>query len=153
MRVTQYSSSQYTSSQCLFPGFKLVPRLQQLYSSVEDMDLFLGGIIERPVEDALLGPTFRCLVGDQFKRLKWGDRFWYEEAGQPGSFTPGRSSWPISLVRNCRIVLSKSVRSMSLLFSMPSSSSRSHSRKQHGTHHLRQRREHPRRPAAGLQDP
>ncbi len=68
---------------------QLVPRIQRLYSGVEDLDLFLGGLVERAAGDSILGPTFRCLVGDQFKRLKWGDRFWFEEGGQPNSFTLG----------------------------------------------------------------
>ena len=69
---------------------QLVPRLQRLFGDISDIDLFLGGLMERPVEDALLGPTFQCLVGDQFKRLKFGDRFWFEESGQPNSFSEGK---------------------------------------------------------------
>lgn len=61
-----------------------------MYPSVDEVDLFLGGLVERPEGRSLLGPTFQCLVGDQFKRLKLGDRFWYEEAGQPNSFTQGK---------------------------------------------------------------
>jgi len=56
-----------------------VARLQALYRSVDDIDLFIGGILEPPEEGSLLGPTFLCLVGDQFQRIKSGDRFWYEE--------------------------------------------------------------------------
>ena len=67
-----------------------MPRLQRLFGDISDIDLFLGGLMERPVDDALLGPTFQCLVGDQFKRLKFGDRFWFEESGQPNSFTEGK---------------------------------------------------------------
>ena len=48
--------------------------------------------MERPADDALLGPTFQCLVGDQLKRLKFGDRFWFEEGGQLNSFTEGKAS-------------------------------------------------------------
>lgn len=66
---------------------ELVPRLQQLYSSIDEIDLFVGGILERSVPGALIGPTFQCIVGDQFKRLKFGDRFWFEEGNQPNSFT------------------------------------------------------------------
>ena len=69
---------------------QLVPRLQRLFGDISDIDLFLGSLMERPADDALLGPTFQCLVGDQFKRLKFGDRFWFEESGQPNSFTEGK---------------------------------------------------------------
>jgi len=66
---------------------QLVPRLQRLYRRLEDVDLFIGGISEKAVPGSLLGPTFQCLVGDQFRRIRLGDRFWYEEPNQAGSFT------------------------------------------------------------------
>lgn len=66
----------------------IVRRFQSVYRSVDDIDLFIGGISERPVPGALLGHTFLCIVGDQFARLKKGDRFFYDLTGQPHSFTP-----------------------------------------------------------------
>ena len=66
---------------------QLVPRLQRLYDRIEDIDLFVGGVVERPSPGSILGPTFQCIVGDQFRRLRLGDRFWYEEPRQSGSFT------------------------------------------------------------------
>ena len=56
---------------------------------MDDVDLFIGGVSERPVEDALVGPVFRCIITDQFARQKAGDRYFYEEGGQTGSFTLG----------------------------------------------------------------
>ena len=53
---------------------KIVQRLKLIYDSVDDVDLFIGGGSETPAAGGLLGPTFRCLVGDQFKRLQHGDR-------------------------------------------------------------------------------
>ena len=40
-----------------------------------------------PLPGAILGPTFVCLVGDQFARLRRGDRFHYEE--RTARFTEG----------------------------------------------------------------
>ncbi|XP_047106003.1 peroxidase-like [Schistocerca piceifrons] len=64
-----------------------VSTLRQLYSSPREVDLFVGAVAERPLPGALLGPTLVCLVGDQFARLRRGDRFFYEEPDQPSSFT------------------------------------------------------------------
>ena len=65
-----------------------------MYESVDDIDLFIGGVAEKPLPGALLGPTFTCLVGDQFARLRLGDRFFYEEGNQLNSFTPGKINTP-----------------------------------------------------------
>jgi len=56
-----------------------VARLQALYNSVDDVDVFIGGILEPPTNGSLLGPTFLCIIGDQFQRIRSGDRLWYEE--------------------------------------------------------------------------
>jgi len=52
----------------------------KIWVKVDDVDLFVGGLLES-AEEGILGPTFLCLVGDQFQRLKTGDRFWYENSG------------------------------------------------------------------------
>ena len=41
-----------------------------LRSSTDNIDLWVGGLMEKRVEGAKLGPTFMCLVVDQFKRLR-----------------------------------------------------------------------------------
>ena len=46
---------------------KIVKKLELLYDDVDDVDLFIGGISESPVTETLLGPTFRCIVGDQVR--------------------------------------------------------------------------------------
>lgn len=52
---------------------------------MDDVDLYTGALSETPLDGGILGPTLRCLILDQFFRLKKGDRFWYEN---PQIFTP-----------------------------------------------------------------
>ncbi|XP_063426083.1 peroxidase-like protein [Mytilus trossulus] len=61
--------------------------LRSIYSHPEDIDLFAGGLSETPVPGALVGPTFRCIIGLQFMYFKIGDRFFYENAFAPTGFT------------------------------------------------------------------
>ncbi|XP_067135162.1 peroxidasin isoform X2 [Centruroides vittatus] len=65
-------------------NFELREKLRELYGHPGNIDLWVGGVSEDPVDGAKFGPTFRCLIVDQFKRLREGDRFWYEN---PGIFT------------------------------------------------------------------
>ena len=34
--------------------------------------------LEAAHEDSILGPVFKCIIGDQFARIKKGDRFFYD---------------------------------------------------------------------------
>ena len=46
-----------------------VKKLSEIYLDVDDVDLFVGGFLEAPDGDSILGPTFRCIIGDTFARL------------------------------------------------------------------------------------
>ncbi|CAG0907558.1 unnamed protein product [Cyprideis torosa] len=54
-----------------------------LYNNTEDIDLFAGAMAEEPAApDAVLGPTLSCIIGDQFHRLRFGDRFFFTHLSQ-----------------------------------------------------------------------
>lgn len=65
-------------------------KFRSVYSSVEDIDLFTGGIAEKSVKGGLVGPTFACIIGQQFNNLRRGDRFWYENSREENGFTAGQ---------------------------------------------------------------
>jgi peroxidase len=41
---------------------------------------------------SLLGPTLQCLIGEQFYRSRVGDKYFYNNANFPHSFTHGNDS-------------------------------------------------------------
>lgn len=42
------------------------------------IDLWVGGLAETRLPGAQVGPTFACILGITFSRLRDGDRFWYQ---------------------------------------------------------------------------
>ncbi|KAK9883784.1 hypothetical protein WA026_001979 [Henosepilachna vigintioctopunctata] len=65
-------------------------RLKLLYEDVDDIDLFTAGLAEKPVRGGIVGPTFACIIAQQFSNLRKGDRFWFENSGFHSSFTPSQ---------------------------------------------------------------
>jgi len=68
-------------------------KLSAVYSSAEDVDLFTGGLLESPVRGGVVGPTFACIIGQQFSRLLAGDRHFFTHTGQAGSLSTSEFSW------------------------------------------------------------
>ncbi|EFA01243.1 peroxidasin isoform X1 [Tribolium castaneum] len=60
-------------------------KLQDLYGHPGNIDVWVGGVLEDPVKGGRVGPLFRCLLIEQFRRLRDGDRFYYEN---PSVFKP-----------------------------------------------------------------
>ena len=52
-------------------------RLASAYESVDNVDLWVGGLSEDPLPGSNLGELFQTIVKAQFEALRDGDRFWY----------------------------------------------------------------------------
>jgi hypothetical protein len=55
---------------------EVIDRFKVIYENVNDIDLYSGGLSENPLDGAIVGPTFACIIGTQFKMLRKCDRFW-----------------------------------------------------------------------------
>ncbi|UYV64034.1 hypothetical protein LAZ67_2006368, partial [Cordylochernes scorpioides] len=68
-----------------------VGRHNECRRDVGDVDLFAGGLSETVVPGGSVGPTFSCIIAQQFARLKFGDRYYFEHEYEDGFFNNGRS--------------------------------------------------------------
>ena len=57
---------------------EVAAKLEALYGTVDNIDLWVGGLAEDHLPGSSMGETFTAIIVDQFERLRDGDRFWYE---------------------------------------------------------------------------
>lgn len=71
-----------------------IRRLAQAYNDVNDIDYYIGGLLEATIQGSLSSPSFRCVFAEAFYRYKYGDRYFYEGSPSynPGAFTPAQLS-------------------------------------------------------------
>lgn len=60
------------------PDPEVQRRLEAAYSSVDDIDVWVGGLAENEMPGAMVGELIQHIVSTQFIALRDGDRFWYE---------------------------------------------------------------------------
>lgn len=75
-----YGLSAYDSFDQLTGGDTvLAGKFATVYDSIDDVDLWIGGISEKQVNGGQVGETFGAIIADQFTRLRDGDRFYYQD--------------------------------------------------------------------------
>ncbi len=68
----------YTSFGQITGDQTLASELQQVYGSVDQVDLFVGGLAEDPASGgSMVGPTFQAIIAEQFENLRDGDPLFY----------------------------------------------------------------------------
>ncbi|KAJ1080511.1 hypothetical protein NDU88_000710 [Pleurodeles waltl] len=88
----------------VFKNEELARKLLDVYKTPENIDLWIGGIAEPFVENGRVGPLFACLIGSQFRKIRDGDRFWWQN---PGVFSKKQLS-ALSTVTLSRIICDNS---------------------------------------------
>ncbi|NRA29357.1 MAG: hypothetical protein HRU11_03770 [Parvularculaceae bacterium] len=81
---------------------ELQAALAEAYGSVDDIDLWVGGLAEDPlsVEGSQLGELFREIMILQWSALRDGDRFWYERDLTPQELDRVRSTSLARVIRD-----------------------------------------------------
>ena len=59
--------------------------LKRIYNHPHHIDLFVGGLAEEPYSGGLTGRTFQAIIGQTFRNLKHGDRFFFTHEGNMDS--------------------------------------------------------------------
>ena len=67
-----------TSFEQITSNADTVQKLQSVYSSVDDVDPWIGGLAEDHLSRSQVGEFFHAILLDQFMRLRDGDRYWFE---------------------------------------------------------------------------
>jgi peroxidase len=78
----------YSSFAALTSDPVLQNSFQKVYGSIDNVDLFMGGMAEKHVPGAVVGETFKRIITDQFKRLRDGDPWYWRNQG----FDPSTSA-------------------------------------------------------------
>jgi peroxidase len=68
----------YTSFDEITSDPETAAALEQVYGSVDAIDLWVGGLAEDHVAGGVIGQTFGIIVDDQFTALRDGDRYYFE---------------------------------------------------------------------------
>ena len=75
---------------------------KEIYNHPSDIDLFAAGLAEKPFPGSIVGPTFHCIIGKQFKNLRIGDRFFFNNIlGEDASGT-GQTQFSEAQIANIR---------------------------------------------------
>jgi len=75
-----YGLPKVTTFGQITPDVAVQQQLRTLYGSVDNIDLWVGGLAEMHAPGASVGPLFQRILTDQFTRLRDGDRGWFERS-------------------------------------------------------------------------
>jgi hypothetical protein len=92
--------SRYSTFSDITSDTETVANLADVYTSVDDIDLWIGGLAEDPVSGSQLGPLFQEILIRQFTALRDGDRFWYQNYLTDDELEQVRGTTLADVIRN-----------------------------------------------------
>lgn len=95
-----YGLPRVTSFAQVTPDVNVQRALQSAYGSPSNVDLWVGGLAEKHAPGASVGPLFRRIIGDQFARLRDGDRLYYENTMNGAELARARSTTLARVIRD-----------------------------------------------------
>ncbi|KAG8590071.1 hypothetical protein GDO81_006622 [Engystomops pustulosus] len=60
----------------------LAEKFMSLYGTPQNIDIWMGAVAEPLLSNARVGELLACLIGNQFRRSRDGDRFYYEKSSE-----------------------------------------------------------------------
>ncbi len=99
----KFCSKLFPDIRASFRDQRTINVLKEVYGAKgfkEGIDLWVGGLAEKRLPGAHIGPTFACILGLTFSRLRDGDRFWYQN---PYVFS-SRQKWELKKTSLAKVV-------------------------------------------------
>ncbi|NET57375.1 MAG: PEP-CTERM sorting domain-containing protein [Symploca sp. SIO2E6] len=103
-------------------------KLASIYDTVDDIDLWIGGLAENHFNGGIVGELFHTIIADQFTRTRNGDRFFYLNDDHLLSLAPNignttlsdiiRRNSTITNIQDNAFVVTEDVPEPSVIFSL-----------------------------------
>jgi hypothetical protein len=100
-----YGLSAFTAFSQITSDTGMQAKLASAYATVDDIDAWVGMLVENHRPNTLLGPTLIAVLTDQFQRLRDGDRFWYETYLDPGTLATVQATRLSDIIRRNTTIL------------------------------------------------
>jgi peroxidase len=94
-----YGLSAFTAFSQITSDTSMQAKLAAAYATVDDIDAWVGMLVENHRPNTLLGPTLIAVLTDQFQRLRDGDRFWYETYLDPSTLATVQATRLSDIIR------------------------------------------------------
>jgi len=102
-----YGLPAFTAFSQITSDTSMQAKLASAYNTVDDIDAWVGMLVENHRPNTLLGPTLIAILTDQFERLRDGDRFWHEAYLDPDTLAVVQATRLSDIIRRNTTILTE----------------------------------------------